>query len=373
MSTLTNVIRGSHTVKFEVRVLTEFQEGDDPDGTIVGLSDGDVIFDETGDIFGTADVEVIGQDGQDGPSLFPRGTNQLLAPFGNELFIRYGVDLGGGGILWEPLGYFSISRTTLREESTIRLQCDDRMKRIIDSKLISPRVYTTAQNVGDVFNDLVLEIFPDATIIWDDATDTVPLGREVIAEKSRYKPLKELTEAFGKVMFWDGLGQLRIEAPPDTDVIDWTVGSRSGGVLIDPARMFTNHDIYNAVVVYGEGGDTKEPFKAVAIDADPNSPTRFGGPLGRVPIFFETPLVTTQSQADRAARVLLQRAIGAPYDVEFTSIVNPTLRPRQTVEIIYPNNERDIHIVENIKIPLQEDDPLEVRTRQKAVIVIAAL
>lgn len=369
-----DVITGSHRLVFEARVLESFQTGDDPDGTEIMLNDGEVAFDSsTQKIYSTCDVETFESDGQLGPSLWPRGRSRLLAPFGNELFIRIGVDLGGAGVLWQPLGYFVIEQVRMRVEATIRVTGSDRMLPVDTSDLVSPRVYGPATTVSRVFDDLVKEILPEATILFDDDTGDAPLGREIIAERSRLDPLIELVDAYGKVMFWDELGFLRVEDPPDPDVVVWDVRSGSGGVLVEPTRDLSRKGIFNAVVVEGEGGDTQDPVRAIAYDNDPTSPTRYGGPLGRIPMFFTTPLVTTYPQAANAAAALLRQSIGAPYNMDLNVITNAQLRPRQAIRVTQQDGNRDIMVVEQVTIPLDAEQSMSARMKEKAIIVVGGV
>ena len=368
---VTNLLGDSVDVVFGVRVLEDFQTGPDPIGIDLDLIDGEVVIDGTRNVQSTASVRVNGTKGQDGESAFPRGLDRLLAPFGNEIFIRYGFDLGGDGILWVPLGYFRISDTDQEDAplNPIELSCDDRMATIIDSELIDPRVYDPPMTVSDVFDDLILDIYPDAVIQFDDATGDVPLVRQVVIEKDRYKPLREMADSFGKLFYWDTDGVCRIETPPDPNNIVWNVRSGRRGALVNAQRGFKRKGIYNAVVVEGEGADDRTPVRAVVVDDDPNSPTRFGGPIGKVPLRLETPLVTTQPQATNAATVLLRRAIGAPYNVQFDSIVNPSLRPFEAIRITYNDGNRDVHLIDSVTIPLDEDAAMTAQTREQAVLV----
>lgn len=369
---VTNLIKGSHDVVFDVRVLETFQTGDAPTGTTVDLHDGEVTIDGTRDIRSTAKIRVPGSFGQDGRSAFPRGRSNLLAPFGNEVFIRYGIDIGTE-VLWTPLGYFRFTTTDQDDapHNPISLRCEDRMATLIDSELIFPRVYNPPAVVGDVFDDLILDVYLDAVIEFDDLTNMIPLNRQVIAEKNRYEPLKELAESFGKIFFWNDVGVARIESPPDPDVITWEVRSKRGGVLVNAARRLTRKEIANAVVVEGEGGDTDDPVRAIAFDNDVNSPTMFGGRFGKVPTFLTTPLVTTQSQAENAAVVLLRRqAIGAPFELDFDAITNPALRPFDVVRVTYSNGDRDVHVVDSVTIPLDEDKDMSAETRERVVILV---
>ena len=95
--------------------------------------------------------------------------------------------------------------------------------------------------------------------------------------------------------------------------------------LITGTGKYPSFDVMrNAVVASGEAADMKYPPRAVAIDANPNSPTYWHGAFGKIPRFFNSPLLWTQPAAERAAANTLARAIGASYTADLTAVpVNP--------------------------------------------------
>lgn len=370
---LTRTLAGSHRAVFEARALDTFQTGADPTGTVIGIISGDVTLDGTAAIRGTLQLETPGRFGQDGPLAFPRGQQQLLAPYGNEIFVRRGIDLGGGGILWSPLGYYRIDAPEQpgASDGPIRISGSDRMATIVDSRLLDPRAYDPGTEVGAVFDDLVLEIYPAAVIVWDDNLDESTLGRQLVVEEDRYETLLELANALGKILYWDGSGQLRVEAAPDPDDIVWQVNAGSAGVQVEAARRISREGVYNALVVTGEGPDENSPVKAVAVDSNPSSPTRFGGPFGKIPRFFHSPILTTQGQAETAAAGMMRRAIGLPHNVDLTSVVNPSLLPFEAIRVRYKSGDRERHLVERVTIPLSASAGMSIGTREQTLVTIS--
>src|SRR5690554_6781563 len=100
------IISGSHQPLIEARLLTDFQDGPDPAGEDLPVLAGSVTFDATANVHGTLEMETLGVD-ELGQSRFPRRPSSPLAPYGNEVFIRRGVDLGDE-VWWSPLGYYRI-------------------------------------------------------------------------------------------------------------------------------------------------------------------------------------------------------------------------------------------------------------------------
>lgn len=339
-----------------------YQDGDDPTGTELLLTGGAITLDGTADIRGTGTVTVAGR--------WPRVRDLSLAPYGAEVFVARGVDLGGQGTLWAPLGYYRIAQTDQPDAARgpLTLELQDRMATIIDSRFMQPRQWLRGITVGEIVNEIVLEVYPDATIIYDDDSDQSQLGRSLIAEESRYDMLLTLADGLGKIMYWDGEGRLVFETVPDENVPIWTVNAGARGVMTGANRSISREGMYNAIVVMGEGADELEPVRAVAYDAQESSPTFFGGPFGRVPRFYASPFITTQTQAENAAVNMLRRYLGAPYDVGAQAIPNPALKPYDPIRVVLNDGTREMHVVEAVTIPLTNATASGITTRQSTVI-----
>lgn len=358
------IVSGSHTARFRAVAVDGFQDGITPTGVDMRLIEGDVELDATADIRGAGSVTLA--------EPWPTVRNKTLAPYGAELFLARGVDLGGAGVLWAPLGYFRISESGQDDSARgpLTLSLEDRMSTIIDSRFLSPRQWPQGTLVGDIVDEIVLEIYPDATIVYDDDSNLSELGRTLIAEESRYEVLLTLATGLGKVVYWNGEGKLVFETVPDEDIPIWTVNAGPGGVMVRAKRSISRESVYNAVVVTGEGADQLEPVRAVAYDAQESSPTFFGGPFGRVPRFYSSPFITTASQATGAAVSLLRQSLGAPYDVGVSAVPNPALKPYDAIRVIYNDGTREMHVVEKVTIPLTNAGTLSIATRQSTIVAV---
>lgn len=369
--TMQALTSGSHVVAFEARVLETYQEGDDPVGTEIPILGGEVTLDGTADIYGNVSLST------DGRNTWPQRATDLLAPFGNEVFVRRGVHTDGQ-TAWVPLGYYRMQTPTQGEapDGPIEITGMDRMSGIIIARLLSPRSFSSNRTVHSVFDELVHEVYPEATILFDDpAVEFAQLGRLIESEESRYDLLKEVVDSFGRIMYWDTSGQLRIETAPDPQVPLWHFAAgRRNGVLIQASRTLSSEGVSNCIVVTGEGAsDEIEPVYAVVIDNNPNSPTYFYGRFGPVPEFYSSPLITTYEQAIGAGRLMLQRNLGFPYNVDFTISPNPAIRPWDPTRIIYKDGKREIHVVETIRIPLDSTTAMAGTTKEQTLTAIGEL
>jgi uncharacterized protein DUF5047 len=322
-------LRGSHNAQVEAYVVDPGQTGVSPTGTEILILDGDVQLDSTSPVRSTLELVT------DGTGMFPDSASDLFAPYGNELFIRRGVAYGGQSFEWVSLGYFRINATEQDNapNGPIRIQAQDRMIGIIEARLLAPIQFAATETYGDVVDYLVQEVYPWATVEWDDLTDTDALGRAVIAEEERYDFLDDLITSRGKIWYWDYRGVLVIKDVPDPDDPVWEVDAGENGVLISLARDLSREGVYNAVVATGEALDTATPSTAVAVDNNPDSPTYYYGDFGKVPRFYSSPFITTDAQALTAAESLLKKKLGLPYNVDFSTVPNPALEPWDPIAV----------------------------------------
>jgi hypothetical protein len=365
------IVSGSHEPVFEARVLTTWATGPDPAGTTIPILGGDVIYDATADVFASLNLTTAGVDEHDDQSRFPRLPGDLLGPYGNEIWVRRGVD-GGSGVLWASLGYFRLDAAEQDDApyGDITLSGQDRMAHLIDARMVAARTFDPQDTVAFVFASLVGEVLPQATVLFDDDTATADIGRRLTADEDRYAVLAELAGAFAKIMYWDGEGFLRVESAPDEATPVWEVAAGAGGVLLTSGRRVTAEGMRNGWVVKGEGGDQQAPVRAVAVDIGPSSPTRWGGRFGKRPGFYTSPLIVTEAQAEAVAQARLLRTLGAPSSADFDTPVNPALRPWHPIRVQQRDGNREIHVVSGLSIPLTASQHMSGSTREKTHAVI---
>lgn len=363
-------LRGSHRMRSRARVCTSFQTGTNPTGTGLTVLDGDVALDADAAVRSTLDLTV-------GEISWPSTAGDLLAPYGNEIFVERGVDLGAGTVEWVSLGYFRIDTPEQDRvpDGPIRVAGQDRMAAIKEARLLAPQQFTSGTTYGTVVSTLVTDVYPSATISWDDSTYASTLGRAMVCDDDRFGFLDDLITAVGKVWYWDYRGYLVIKTPPSPSSASvWSINHGHDGVLVSMSRQLTRVGAYNAVVATGVGADTSAPVRAVAIDDNPNSPTYWYGSFGQVPRFYSSPFITTDAQALSAAQSLLRKAIGLPYNVDFGVVANPALEPLDPVEINYAyGTRRETHVLQRLTVPLSASTAMTASTREQTTILLGAL
>lgn len=366
--TFLKALRGSHQMCARARIVTGFPTGVDPDGTEIPILAGDVQLDANADIRATLDLTT------DGNNAWPIDTAGLFTPYGNELFIERGIVLGDGTREWVSQGYFRIN--TVEQDDVpngpIRITGQDRMAGIRDGRLLSQVQFGAGTSVADIFDFLVTEIYPAATMVFDFDADNTTLASSHIADEDRYGFLLDLARSLGKVMYWDHTGQLRVQSAPSPTAPVFDVNHGKSGVLVRMSRALDREGVYNAVVASGEHPEASlAPARAVARDMNPESPTFWNGAFGKVPRFFTSPFITTFEQAGDAGEAMLRKSIGLPYNATFQAVVNPALEPLDPVRVTYSDRARDeIHVLEKLTIPLVPGAALSATTREQSTVMV---
>lgn len=367
-------LTGSHLAVFRATVCTTFQATTTPTGTEIEIIGGDVTSSANSVIRSTLDLTT--------SESWPRLASDLLAPYGNELYIERGIAYGNGQSEWVGLGYFRIN--TPEQDDTpdgpVTISGTDRMAGIVDARFLSPRQFASTLTNGQLVETLITEVYPAATISWDDTAvrdDTI--GRSIITEDDRAGTLTDLITSLGKVGYWRYDGVFRVETPPDiTGDPVWTISAGTQGVLVQMSRGLTRERVYNAVVATGEAGDTTAPARAVSYNLDPDSPTYYNGAFGPVPMFYSSPFITTNAQAQTAADSLLRQQLGLPYQVNLASIANPALEPYDVIRVKYPKASRsrtlrgETHVIDQVRIPLVPTGAVTLQTREQATQLIGS-
>lgn len=357
-----DALRGSHKMFARATVLSGYQTGVQPVGGVeIPIFSGTVSSDAKADIRSSIDIVT------NGNGMFPIQTNDLIAPYGNELFVERGLELADGTREVVSQGYFRIYNVEQvnAPKGSLRVQGYDRMSGIIDARLLIPVTLNPGFLIGDIFTALVRDVYPNAELEFDDTEfPNTALSTVQVVEEDRFDFLFNLARSYGKIMYWDYRGILVIRTPPDVNATVWEVNAGRDGVLMQLARTRNREGVYNAVVALGESVNDNPPVRAIAYDNNSNSPTYFFGRFGKVPRFFSSSFITTEDQAATAARNMLKQVIGLPQSMSFTTVANPALEPLDPV-LVFDLTENTIQVVETLNIGLTAKDPMTATTRRQ--------
>lgn len=338
-------------------MVSGFPTGVTPVGTEIPIESGDVQYDASARIRANLDLSIPGEYWPDLPT-------DTVNPYGAEVFIERGIVLGAGQREWVSQGYYRIESVEQDDApgDLVRVSGKDRMAGLIDARLEAPIQFPDNTSVATLFDTLVLDVYPTATIEYDFDPDAVSFPGNHFAEEDRYGFLADVVRALGKVWSWDYRGVLVVEDAPSLTAPVWQVNSGTDGVLISMGRERSRDGVYNAVVAHGETPGEGEPARAVARDVSLTSPTRWGGPFGKVPRYYGSSFIVSDEQAGTAASAILTRSLGLPYVVNFATVPNPALEPLDPVEITL-RDRVERHVIEKLTVPLTADRALTASTK----------
>src|SRR5690606_41699040 len=100
---------------------------------------------------------------------------------------------------------------------------------------------------------------------------------------------------------------------------------------------------------------------------------RGGGGSGSVTPFYSPPRVSTPAQAELAGASILRRSLGLPYRLAYGQVPNPAARPWDTVRIRHKHGDREIHVLETVTVPLDEQATQQATTREQTNTLIRRL
>ena len=383
----------SHEVATRVEVLNDGEVT----LTLDTVTDGTVTLDQTAATRGRADVTIVD------PDLVPGAPTAALAPYGNELRVYRGVmfyetseaDSGsssgqtwdvtlidGGDPAPEPvaitrtpvpelvsLGIFRIDETSVTDNGDqleIRVAGMDRSVRMIDARFEEPYTIAAGTNYATAIAATAAIAWPGITTDLTATSLTTPL---LVAEEGadRWKFMQDMAASIGHSLYFDGDGILvsrPVSNPAGTPSI--AIEEGAGGVLLTAGRKWSRQGTYNRVIATGENpSEGALPARGVATDDNPLSPTYYYGSYGKVPRFYSSQFLTTDTQALDAAQAILNRELGTTQTVDFGMLVNPALEPDDLVQVTRTRAglTAEAHIVDSVTIPLTAEGTMTGRTR----------
>ncbi len=305
------------------------------------------------------------------PALSPAVAQDLLAPYGTELRIRKGLEYPDGTVELVPLGWFRVDAPQTEHSGEtgptgISITGSDRFGGAVDGRFfnVTPSVGSTVVAEIRHLLDPVMPSYVPAMI--DLTGDTTPCPAQVYSDQDRMGAITKNATAINAECFMnaDGVPVLRPEPRALSARNVWTIDSNTeDAVLLDEQTAADRSVIYNAVIVHGKQLDGHPTSWAEVLDNDPASPTRYGGPFGKKPTFFSSPILTSNAACAAAGATMLGRYTGAGWTISLTSLVNPALDAGDVIRVVLPDGRTQYHIIDTLSIPLDGNSPMTVTTR----------
>ena len=296
-----------------------------------------------------------------------------LATAGAEISVARGLDLEGGPEL-VPLGVFVLD-ADLEEaaDGTITVSAADRSQRISRARWTDPYSVPVGANVGEAIADLVHACWADCpigeTLAGVEKLATAKAMYLDGADSDPWKDARALAATAGYDLYFDGNGELQVRETPDPESAPVCAHYYAGetAVILGRTRTARLSRMYNGVIVTAEGSGVTTPKRGEAWDEDPNSPTYRDGPMGRVPYFYGSPLLTTQSDVDSASQTILARVKRPIEQVSFELVVNPAHEAFDVVEFVDESDVARRYMFDVVSIPLTAGGTMNAIARETEV------
>jgi hypothetical protein len=343
------------------------------DGDLLGIlrpTGGRVSVDATRNVRRTSSLTLADETG----TLTPSDARDLLAPYGNEIYLWRGLRYLDGTTQDVPLGVFittDVEATDGDSGVQISVVGSDRSLRISRNRWTDPYTIAAGTNLADGITALLTNRWADVVTAFNSTAYTLPLtvlGADGGSESDPWKDALDIAAAAGLDLYFDPDGVARMRPLPDLADIPVTAEYVEGveATILDVGKRITAEGLYNGVIATGEGTDLAVPVRGEAWDENPASPTYRFGRLGSVPRFYSSPLIRTAAQAQSAARAMLSQALGATEQVSWSIVPDPTLEAYDVVRVARQRLGVDAEfIVDSFEVPLEASASMSVNGRSR--------
>jgi hypothetical protein len=288
-----------------------------------------------------------------------------LLPFGGYCQLERGIRFADGSTERVLLGVFRIENVTWPEvQGQASLTLADRMAQVNDEALQVP--YTASgKKPSNAIVELVQAVF-GATITYDVRTTpaTEPTLADTVYDEDRGAAIRDLAAGVGAIVFFDAAGNFVLTPRPSgTGTPVWTLDTGPQGVLISSSESLDRSNVRNGVSVRAQADVTTAPIYSLKTDDDPASPTRWGGPFGKVPLIVTSQSIQSQAAADSVAATLLSLRLGLSRSLELHGVPNPALEGGDLIEIVHADGRSETALVNGFSLGLDPTSDLTVWTR----------
>lgn len=308
-------------------------------------------------------------------SVADRERLESLAPLLYGTYVRTyrGVTYPNGEVEMAPLGVFVIE-TFDRETGgaySLSLSGSDLYAQVNRARMEVPRSVSGPSRI-EVCKSLVSEAL-DPNLPWGPVVFRVLPGvvdsnlRSTLVERDRGTSIRDILAGAGIRGYFaaDGAFEFAPQIKEDAPAV-WSVSTGDKGTLIAAKESAARERIYNIVVAIGESSDeTVPPVVATARDDNPDSPTYWQGPFGKVPYFYSSQFMYTEAQAQAVADSLLPTVRGAASAYDVTTTPNPALAPGDAITVQMAGQEAstETHIISTYSVPLQAQGEMSMSTQ----------
>jgi hypothetical protein len=317
--------------------------------------------------------------------------DSYLWPTGNEVQLYSGVRYASGAEEFMPVGRYRISKPSLvdsGEELTMSMDGFDRSRTAKRARFSEPYVIAKGRDYATAIQELILFLIPILTVsdfdfMVTDGSDGGPVYRTPLLtfthENDPWVSAMDMAKSCGAELFFDGEGKcvMRKERDPSYEPPDWQYheGEVYGPVRIE--RSLDDEGAYNGLVLDSNHSDLPAPLHAEHWDTNPASATYYDpeapelSTYGRYPSFMNVQYVTTQQQADDAAKANFLRVAGIPERVGFMAAGHPAHESGDIVSLKRQRiNVDSVYVMDALSATLGWQGEMNATTRQRIVTYV---
>lgn len=328
----------------------------------IPVGGGSVVCDSTSQVRRTASL-ITSYD------LWPVDPTSILAPYGTEIQVHYGIVLPSGGVEWVPLIRGMVTEASrsvpVSSDGSVPITLVDRSARVAESRFTAPvQTVAGATTVTEIRRLIQDAIGTSVAVV--DTTGSTAVAAVLDIDRERWADgVERLADAIAAEVFFDaeGNGVIRPQSQI-TDTVRWVIATGMDGILVSKSDKLSRDGTYNGVVASGQRSDGTAPASSTVWDSDPASPTYYLGGFGKKPRFYTSPLLTTTGQCTATATAMLARVRGMAAQVTLAAIVNPGLESGDVI-LVRSKAEGTVeaHIVDKVTTPLAPDEAQQIETR----------
>lgn len=357
------------------------------------IIDGSVTYDKAADFRTRSTVKLVDST----LSFVPTTSSSLLTPWGNEIRLYRGVAYADGTTEMVRLCTNRISTVAVEEVSggiSLTVTGFGRERQVARNVATSiwppstifgypvPATAYTNYIRAIITNRYPLAAFDASAATWlsyqnDITVATKPESPPWAQENSDlWKQARNMADSVGCDLFADRNGTFCLIRDPNLTLMDAAFAQTPVASFIEGEtstflslkRILSDEKTWNQVICTGEGTVFGLPLRSTpAVDNDPNSPTNISSGYGVVTHMESNSLMTTQTQVNGFAKLLLRRTVGGQETVELPSIVDPRL---DVDDVILIERERDgvvnvLYVIDSLTIPLRAEATMTIKTRER--------
>lgn len=300
----------------------------------------------------------------------------LLCTPGLELVVSRGFVLADGTTVMAAVGRFVVDEPTYHRAPgavTVSATVSDLSERVSRNRWTDPYQVAAGTLLADAVNTILLNRWNGVTSGIDSALVPDTLGAAaVFATGDQSDPWADacgLATALGYSLSFDTSGVAQLIPAPDLMMTSPVFAfARGAAAIITEQDRVSLVDLQrNGVIATAEGSDVAVPLRGEAWDENPASPTFRYGPFGQAPMFYSSPLMTTQAQCDLAAATQLAACLGRSEQLTWSQVTHPGLEPLDVVTVELEDGSVNTYILDCLTIPLTVTDAMSAIARNVVV------